>query len=111
MAKKYNLTGIRGDTRTFEINVPDIDLTGYAFRLTVKEIDDMSTNDTNALLAKSWNTIVTINQTSIILTPADTAFDEGTYKYDVQMTSPQNNVYTLVYGDWNQVNDTTKTTP
>lgn len=48
MATRYNLTGIRGDTRTFVINVPDIDITGYTFRLTVKNIDDVATNDTSA---------------------------------------------------------------
>lgn len=100
MATRYNLTGIRGDTRTFVINVPDIDITGYTFRLTVKNIDDVATNDTSALLAKSWNSIVTIHQTSIILEPVDTEFEEGTYKYDIQMASPQANVYTLIYGDW-----------
>lgn len=110
MATKRNLSGIRGDSRTFNISVPDIDITGYVFRFTIKNIDDISADDTNAVMAKSWNTHIDDHNTAVVLTPSDTAFEEGTYKYDIQMSSLAGQVYTLIYGEWKQINDTTKAT-
>jgi hypothetical protein len=111
MATKRNLSGIRGDSRTFNISVPDIDITGYVFRFTIKELDDISTDDTSAIMARSWNTHIDDHNTAVVLTPSDTAFEEGTYKYDIQMTSPGGKVDTLIIGQWEQINDVTKTTP
>jgi len=109
MATTYNITAIRGDTKTFNIDVPDINISAYTFRLTIKNIDDNSTDDTTALLAVSWNTHLNNFETSITLTATQTAFATGTYKYDVQMSNAGGTVYTLIIGEWEHVNDVTKT--
>jgi hypothetical protein len=111
MATQYNLTAIRGDTKALSINVPDIDITNYTFRLTIKNLDDVSTDDTTAIVAKYWTAHVDTHNTVVSLLPAETAFVEGTYKYDIQMTSPVGVVNTLVIGEYEQINDVTKTTP
>jgi hypothetical protein len=111
MATRYNLTAIRGDTKALSINVPDINITGYTFRLTIKELDDVSTDDATAIVAKYWTTHVDTHNTVVSLLPNETAFVEGVYKYDIQMTSPAGVVNTLVIGEYDQVNDVTKTTP
>lgn len=111
MATRYNLTGIRGDTKVLSINVPDINITGYTFRLTIKKLDDGATDDTTAIVAKSWSAHIDTHNTVVSLLPNETAFVEGTYKYDIQMTSPAGVVNTLIIGDYEQINDVTKTTP
>jgi len=109
MATTYNTTAIRGDTKTFTINVPDIDITGYTFRLTVKNIDDVAGDDTSALLAVNWDTHINNFETAITLTATQTAFATGTYKYDIQMSNAGGTVYTLIIGEWDHINDVTKT--
>jgi len=109
MATTYNTTAIRGDTKTFTINVPDIDITGYTFRLTVKNIDDVAGDDTSALLAVNWDTHINNFETAITLTATQTAFATGTYKYDIQMSNAGGTVYTLIIGEWEHINDVTKT--
>jgi hypothetical protein len=111
MATTYNITAIRGDTKALSINVPDINITGYTFRLTIKNIDDVAGDDTTAIVAKYWTSHVDTHNTVVSLLPAETAFVEGTYKYDIQMSSPAGVVNTLIIGDYEQINDVTKTTP
>jgi hypothetical protein len=48
-------------------------------------------------------------ETSITLTATQTAFATGTYKYDIQMSNAGGTVYTLIIGEWEHVNDVTKT--
>jgi hypothetical protein len=112
MATEYNFTGkkaiIRGDTPTFNISIPDINIQNYTFRLTIKKTNDNDNNDTQAVLAKTWTTHQGNHNTSITLTKTDTAFDPDIYKYDVQISN-ETYVYTLIIGDWEHKEDTTKT--
>lgn len=110
MATVTNLEAIRGDTKTFNITVSNnINVTGYTFRLTVKKPEDFETTDAQAVLTKSWNTHQGNHQTSVTLTATDTAFAIGSYKYDIQMSNVAGNVYTILIGDWEHINDVTKT--
>ena len=110
MATIANLEVIRGDTKTYSITVStNINVSGYTFRLTVKKLDDFEATDAQALLSKSWDTHQGSHQTSVTLTPTDTAFAIGSYKYDIQMSN-ETDVYTILIGDWDHINDVTKTT-
>ena len=110
MATIANLEVIRGDTKTYSITVSNnINVSGYTFRLTVKKLDDFEATDAQALLSKSWDTHQGSHQTSVTLTPTDTAFAIGSYKYDIQLSNGTN-VYTILIGDWEHINDVTKTT-
>ena len=110
MATTTNLEVIRGDTKTFNITVSNnVNVSGFTFRLTVKKLDDFETTDAQALLTKSWTNHQGNHQTSVTLTATDTSFAIGSYKYDIQMSNVAGTVYTFLIGDWEHVNDVTKT--
>lgn len=113
MATRYDLTGteaqMRGDTPTFTIETPDLNIAGYTFRLTVKELDDETNDDTQALMSVSWNAHLNNYETAVTLSSGQTNFAPGIYKYDIQ-ASKSPTVHTIIYGEWEQLNDITKTT-
>lgn len=109
MAVKIDLEAMRGDTPTYTIKT-SMNNSGYTFRITIKQKTDNLSDDSQALLSKSWNTHLNNFETAIKLTKTETAFAPGTYKYDIQMDNNAGDVLTIIYGDYKQINDITKTT-
>lgn len=111
MATRRDFTGmIRRDTPTFNINLDTFNITGYTFRLTVKEITDNADNDDNAKIAVNWNTHINNYETAVTLSSSHTNFVKGIYKYDIQMANATT-VHTILYGEWEQIEDVTITAP
>jgi hypothetical protein len=111
MASKRNFTGmIRRDTPTFNIDLDTFNITGYTFRLTIKDIDDNTADDSNAILATSWTAHINNFETAVTLTKTETNFPAGLYKYDIQMAN-STITHTILYGEWEQIEDVTITAP
>jgi hypothetical protein len=111
MATKKDFAGMmRRDTPTFNIDLGTFDITGYTFRLTIKKLDDNTTDDTNAILATSWTSHINNFETAVTLTKTQTNFAGGIYKYDIQMANA-NTTHTILYGEWEQIEDVTITAP
>jgi hypothetical protein len=109
MAVLHDLEVMRGDTPVFTIKT-SINNTGYTFRITVKKKDDNLDDDSQNLLAKSWDTHINNFETMVKLSKIENAFTAGNYKYDIQMSNASGDVFTILYGEWRQINDITKTT-
>jgi len=103
MAEQVSIDIKRGDTWsrqlifTDENNLP-IDITGYTIRFTAKE--KISDADVDAVFAK----VITVHEDAVNgisqleLSKTDTDLDAGSYLFDVQITTDEEEVYTVLEG-------------
>lgn len=90
-------------TITQSSNGLPLNITGYTFYFTIKDISDNVNNDDSALFTKTWTTHSdpTNGQTILIATPTEMNIPENTYKYDIQAKSPTNSIILVVSGNFN----------
>jgi len=105
----------RGDDNPITLTITDsagdaVDITGYTFFMTVKKTYEDS--DTDAIISKTVknHTDPTGGITTITLTNSDTSKAAGVYKYDIQMKTDANLVYTLTVDDFILNDDVTRRT-
>ena len=102
---------IRGDGLLINVSAQNdqgtpIDLTGYTLFFTLRQYyDPTDLTDTNAVLKKTW---VSAGVTTFIsITGEEMKINPQIYKYDVQYVAPSGQPVTLVYGDFEVLNETT----
>jgi hypothetical protein len=102
---------IRGDGLVINVSAQNdlgvpIDLTGYTLFFTLRQCYDPSDEtDTNAVLKKTWVSVGAT--TALSLTGTEMKLNPQIYKYDVQYVAPAGQPVTLVYGDFEVINETT----
>jgi hypothetical protein len=109
------LNHIRGDnlSRLITIEYSDgtpFNLTGYTAFFTIKNLDDESIDDSSAIFAKSWTTHSdpTNGKTLVTATASEMAIEPNIYKYDIQIKSPAGAITTVIIGQFEIIDDTTK---
>ena len=108
----------RGDDWDIIVNLTDadgnaIDISGYTFYFTLKLTTDSASNDGSALITEdvTSHTDAANGQTTISVANTDTSqVSAGKYKYDIQYKSDVSKVKTVVRGDFEVLEDTTKRT-
>jgi hypothetical protein len=111
------ITTYRGDDKTLNLTFTNssgaaIDITGYSIFFTVKNISDVTTDDSLAIISKTVtsHTDAAAGLTSISLTNSDTNITINTYKYDIQSKDGSGNINTILTGNFIINNDVTKRT-
>lgn len=110
---------VRGDVFTFNITYKvdgvATDITGFTFRLTVREYQNTDTltsltDDSTATISKVVTTHVdAVNgETVIELTAAETTIQPGRYRYDIQFTDTTGAIVTPQLGDFLVISDYTR---
>ena len=104
---RFDLKWIRGDTYVYNI-IADQDITGWKVFFTVKDLDDNTSNDNYALIKKQ--VVASGNSATINVMKEDTnGLVEDSYKYDIQLVSPDGNtVKTVIFGNISIIDDVTK---
>ena len=109
------ITWYRGDSYpillTLKSDTVAINLTGYAFILTVDSIQNPPDDKTKKFsVVGVVDPDQTVNTGKFTLKPTttDTNIDSGTYYYDLQMTDPSGNIRTIAKDKWKMVQDITK---
>lgn len=107
----------RGDDHSFIMTITDssgtaIDITGYTFTYTVKNIKDNVIDDSTAIIQKSVtsHTDPTAGITSIALTPTETNVTPGVYYHDFQMKDTSGDIFTFAEGKTRIKADVTRST-
>ena len=103
----------RGDTRDITVTVYDtdgsvLDLTDYTMTITVKK----DPNAADASAALQTTAVIASPATGVGvfgLTAANTNITPGTYSYDVQVNKSTRNVYTVLSGTFQVLQDITQT--
>lgn len=105
----------RGDTETIAVTFRDensalINITGYTVFFTVKRKQDISKDDSVAVIQKdvTSHTDPVNGATEIVLSSSDTAIGEGSYIYDIQTNDGSGNITTVIKGKFTVSNDVTK---
>lgn len=105
MAKKLNISIVRGDSYSALLTVTDYlgtvqDITGYKFFFTAKSSNTDQIDDSTAVIEHSWTSHIdpTAGKTTFVIAATDTRISSGTYVYDIQMVSNTDVVTTLYYG-------------
>ena len=105
----------RGDSYPLELTIKNketkviIDLTGYAFSLTVDTLQDPPDDTTQVFEVPGVLDIdPTLGRVSFTPTVLQTAIDAKGYFYDVQMTDSSGNIRTIVKNKWKILQDITK---
>lgn len=94
------MTITKGDTYNFTVTVKDsdgniFDLSGYTMVFTAK--DDITKSDAEANIQKTANIPDPLTGVGkFTLLPADTNIEVKNYRYDVQISDGNNNVYTVI---------------
>ena len=92
------------------VSVTGVDITGYTFFFTLRTVYDLAdTTDANAVIKKTW-TSNSASSTSITISAAEAKLQPMKYKYDVQYKDLADNITTLVYGDFEIINESTNRT-
>jgi len=121
------LNHTRGDSlsRIITIEYSDgtaFNLTGYTAFFTIKNLDDKSLDDSSAIFTKSWVVVSFVDQkTGTTITPAngktlltatasEMSIQPNIYKYDIQIKSPAGDITTVIIGQFEIIDDTTKRT-
>jgi hypothetical protein len=109
------LNHIRGDnlSRLITIEYSDgtpFNLTGYTAFFTIKNLDDESLDDSSAIFAKSWtsHSDAVNGETLLTATASEMAIEPNIYKYDIQIKSPAGAITTVIIGQFEIIDDTTK---
>ena len=115
MATLDDITWYRGDSFPIELTIKDkatgnaVDITGYAFKLTVDELQDPPDTST-----KKFSVDGVLDGTpstgKVAFTPSttDTAILPADYYYDVQMTDASSNIRTIAKYKFTISQDITK---
>lgn len=109
MANKISI--FRRDSPSITVNVSGtagtVDITGYKFFFTVKEVD--TDTDANAKISKdvSSHSNPSIGQTVISMGTADTNIEPKIYVYDIQMKDTASKITTLLKGEFEVKQDVT----
>lgn len=108
-----NIEFTRGDTFPFVLEITDgsnnpIDITGYAFLLTVDPSETPS-DALNNLFQLTGSTIDATNgKVQFALTGVQADQTPGVYYYDLQQTDPSSSIRTIAKGTWTFIQDITK---
>ena len=115
MATKYDFKFIRGDTKYLNVRLSDASLNvdDYDCLFTVKELDDKSLDDSNALYQASISNgqITRDSSNNMFVIRFDTSnLETKSYKYDIQLKEINSgDITTVVYGTITLDDDVTKT--
>ena len=90
--EKQNIILTRSDTCVLKLEITDSAGDSYDYSNDTVQFTVKSSTYTNEVIIQK-----TINGDSFVITPDDTKdLYYGTYFYDVQIITPQNNVYTVI---------------
>lgn len=88
----------RANDKTLDVNLSEngtpVDVTGYEFWFTVKDMNDNAEHDDDAVITKTLEILNTdsLPQTQIVLTAQDTDIAPATYKWDIKIKDLNGNL-------------------
>lgn len=114
MATKSDIRGIiRGDTQSLTIDftesTPAVNIIGWTFFFTLRKYYDIQDNidsGNGVVIKKTWGAS-TSPATTIVISDLEMKIDPGTYVYDMQYKDLSGNVVTVVYGQFEVLNEAT----
>jgi len=104
----------RGDSYPLTLTIKSkstkqaIDITGYAFKLTVSSTKDPPDDSTKLFDVDGDLDEPTEGKVVFTPTATNTDFVPGTYYYDIQMTDINSNIRTIAKYKWKQLQDISK---
>lgn len=111
------ITFYRGDSYPLELTIKDsitsegIDLTGYAFLMTIDSVK-LPSDDTTKIFEITGvvdsDQVTNAGKVTFTPTAVQTAIDPKKYYYDVQMTDVSSNIRTIVKNTFTVLQDITK---
>ena len=100
MASKSNISFYRENTVSIALMFAGVDLTGATVSLTVKVDYDDDQTDSSAVVSKDVTSHddPTNGKTTVVLTPADTDVEAGSYVYDIRLKKSSGEITTVAVG-------------
>jgi len=89
----------------------DRSMSGELYFFTVKPLNSITTDDSDALLSKNPLNVTFIENNTMVLIPVNDSsirIPYGTYRYDIQRKNTCNKIRTILSGLYKVTNDTTK---
>lgn len=112
--QETNITRVRGDTFPFSFRIKDsagaaVDITGFSFKLSV-DTNEEPTDETSQLF-KLTGTVTDGPNGIVQFTLSAVQADQtpSTYYFDLEQTDLAAKIRTVAKGEWNVIQDVTKT--
>lgn len=112
--QETNITRVRGDTFPFSFRIKDsngaaVDITGFSFKLSV-DTNEEPTDETSQLF-KLTGTVTDGPNGIVQFTLSAVQADQtpSTYYFDLEQTDLVAKIRTVAKGEWNVIQDVTKT--
>jgi len=112
--QETNITRVRGDTFPFSFVIKDssgsvVDITGFSFKLSVDTNEEPTDETTQLFKLTGVVPVGTDGVVTFTLSAGEADQTPATYYFDLEQTDLAAKIRTVAKGEWNVVQDVTKT--